>query len=601
MLHYRVVPESPHGHLFGVTVSLDKVNGELIWRLPAWVPGSYMIRDFARNIVAISATVDDQPLALTKRDKHSWHTAAAQGRVCLTLQIHAHDPSVRAAFLDSQYGFFDGTSLFLLPDGHDDAPCKVDIVKPDGVAFNGWTLATGLVVDAVDAAGFGRYQAENYADLIDRPVLMGELAQFDFDVAGSRHSIALSGRQQADSARLSRDVAAICGTHAAMFGAMPMTDYTFLTRVTGAGFGGLEHRNSSALACARNTLPRRGEAATDVRDDYRTLLGLISHEYFHSWNVKRIRPAAFVPYDLNQEVHTELLWAFEGITSYYDNLALVRSGVIGVDSYLELLGQDMTRVARGHGRFKQSLAESSFDAWTRFYKQDASAPNVIVSYYVKGALMALALDLTLRELTQGTKSLDDVMRLLWQRYGRHAYGADASADSGVPENGVQAVAEEVAGQSLASFFQQAVYGNDDIDLAPSLEVLGVCLQWRSAASHADKGGKPAPDSLYLGALLAADSAGVKLRVLYEQGVAMQAGLAAGDVLIAVDGLRVNQSNLDEVLASYVPGERVRLHAFRGDELLSVEVTLAASAPEFAYLQVATGGLTAAGRAWLQLK
>lgn len=601
MLHYRVVPESPYSHLFHVTVSLDNVSGQLVWQLPAWVPGSYMIRDFARNVVTISAQADGQEVALSKLGKDSWQTAAVHGNLTLSLQIHAHDSSVRAAFLDSQYGFFDGTSLFLLPQGHDNSPCEVEILQPAGPAFSGWTLATGLEAVAIDAQGFGRYRAANYADLIDRPVLMGDLAQFDFAVEGSRHRIALSGRQHADSARLCRDVAAICGTHAAMFGAMPMTDYTFLTRVTGAGFGGLEHRNSSALACARDTLPRRSDATTSVREGYRTLLGLFSHEYFHSWNVKRIRPAAFVPYDLTQEVHTELLWAFEGITSYYDNLALVRSGVIGVESYLELLGQDMTRVARGRGRFKQTLAESSFDAWTRFYKQDASAPNVIASYYVKGALVALALDLTLRELTHGAKSLDDVMRLLWQRYGRHAYGADTAADSGVPEKGVQAIAEEVAGQSLEHFFQQAIYGNDDIDLAPGLEKLGVTLQWRSAASHTDTGGKPAAASLHLGALVAADSAGVKLRVLYEQGPAMQAGLAAGDVLLAVDGLRVSQSSLDEVLSAYVPGERVRLHAFRGDELLHVDLTLANSEADFAYLEVATDGLTEAGRDWLKLK
>lgn len=596
MINYRVLPLSPERHLFQVTVRLENVQGELVWRLPAWVPGSYMIRDFARNVVHIHARCGEQPVALTKLDKQTWKTAAVDGALEMVMEVHAHDTSVRAAFLDNRYGFFDGTSLFLLPDGYDAIPCQVEILPPEGAPYLSWEMATGLNAAQQDKRGFGVFTAANYAELIDCPVLMGALTQATFEVRGVPHRIVLSGRHQADMARLCRDVQKICEQQVSVFDALPMTNYTFLTMVSGDGYGGLEHRNSTALACSRQSLPQRGDSPATVRDDYRTLLGLFSHEYFHSWNVKRIKPAAFTPYNLTQENYTSQLWAFEGITSYYDDLALVRSGVITPDSYLELLGQTLTRVARGRGRFKQSMVASSFDAWTRFYKQDASAPNVIVSYYTKGTWVALALDLTIRTLTQGAKSLDDVMRLLWQRYGR----SDADIATGVPENGVQQAAEEVAGQSLQAFFAQALEGTEDVNLTPLLAPLGVELQWRAAASHADKGGKPATAGLHLGALLAADPAGVRLTVVYEQGAAMQAGLAAGDVLLALDGIKTTQSNLDALLAQYVPGDKVRLHAFRGDELLTADVVLGMSEPDFASLALAAGGLSPTGRDWLKV-
>ncbi len=595
-MQYRVFPLSPERHIFAITATLENVSGTQQWQLPAWVPGSYMIRDFARHIVHIKAEAGGEALAITKLDKHTWQTAApAQtASVSVTIEVHAHDTSVRAAFLDNRYGFFDGASVFLRALGREEV-CQLDVQPPADSAYDSWTLATGLNPVNTDARGFGTFAADDYDSLIDHPVLMGKLETVQFDVDGVPHSIVLNGRQRADTARLTRDVQKICATQAALFGELPMQQYLFLTHVSGSAYGGLEHRNSSTLACPRKTLPRHNEAADKVRDGYRTLMGLFSHEYFHSWNVKRIKPAAFTPYDLTKENYTELLWAFEGITSYYDNLGLVRAGVISAESYLELLGQDITRVARSHGRHRQTVTESSFDAWTRFYKQDSNAPNAIISYYVKGALVALALDLTLRKITQGQKSLDDVMRLLWQRYGRDG---TAGRQQGVPEKGIQPLAEEVAGQSLEEFFQKALYSTDDIGLTELLAPLGVQLHWRGANGHADKGGKPGESTLHLGAMTAKHSQGVKLRVLYEQGIAMQAGLAPGDILIAIDYLKVTNDNLDDTLASFSPGDKVRLHAFRDDELMQYDVVLQPSANEFAWLEIAKDGLTDAGKAWL---
>jgi predicted metalloprotease with PDZ domain len=408
------------------------------------------------------------------------------------------------------------------------------------------------------------------------------------------HQVVIGGRHRADLDRLCRDLVPICEHHIDLFGEpAPMDHYVFITRATDNVYGGLEHRNSTSLMCPRKELPRPTDPPGEVSKGYRNYLGLCSHEYFHTWNIKRIKPEAFTPFDLSQEVHTELLWAFEGITSYYDELALVRTERITVDSYLELLGQLMTRVHRGRGRFRQTVTESSFDAWTRFYKQDENAPNAIVSYYAKGALIALALDLTIRDRTDEKSSLDDLMRELWRRYGQ--------TGEGVPEQGIQPIAEELVGGSMADFFNRALYSTDDLPLDELLAPRGIELNWRPADHHADTGGnagtpeRPAP---HLGVRLAEDPLGARIAVCYEQGAAMEAGLSAGDVVVAVDRLKVNPGNLDDVLSGFHPGEKVEVHAFRRDELMRFTVHLREDENTTAWLRVAPNGLTDKGRRWL---
>ncbi len=276
----------------------------------------------------------------------------------------------------------------------------------------------------------------------------------------------------------------------------PVDYYLFQLLVVGDGYGGLEHRASTSLISNRDGLPQPG--ATGVSEDYRSLLGLASHEYFHTWNVKRIKPAVFVPYDLTRENLTEQLWAFEGVTSYYDDLTLVRSGVIGLSDYLEILGRDITRLLRTPGRRKQSVAESSFDAWIKSYRQDENTPNAVVSYYVKGALIALALDLTLRRY--GTATLDDVMRTQWRRYGKSGIG--------VPEGGIEAIASELGGNDMSAFFDRYVRGTDELPLAELLALFGVDVSLRPAESANDKGGAPGKSKsarTWMGVILAGGS------------------------------------------------------------------------------------------------
>jgi predicted metalloprotease with PDZ domain len=414
--------------------------------------------------------------------------------------------------------------------------------------------------------GFGRYAADNYDELIDHPVEMGTFALASFKAHGVQHDIVFTGRiPNLDLQRISNDLKKICEAQIALFEPAskraPMDRYVFMTMVVGDGYGGLEHRASTALICSRADLPVIGQK--EMSDGYRTFLGLCSHEYFHTWNVKRIKPAAFAPYDLTRESHTSLLWLFEGFTSYYDDLMLVRSGVIDTEAYLKLVAKGINGVLRGSGRHKQSVAESSFDAWSKYYRQDENAPNAIVSYYAKGSLVALALDLTIRTETRGKRSLDDVMRALWQQYGRDFYDAEEGG-RGVTDAEVDALFDRVTGLKLKRLLDRWVRGTEDLPLAKLLAPFGVV--------YADTRKRSKPS---LGVRTTRDNADCKVANVYEGGAAHGAGVSAGDILVAIDGLRVTAANLDAVLARYRIGDTVALHVFRRDELLLLPLQLAA--------------------------
>ncbi|MES2353942.1 MAG: PDZ domain-containing protein [Pseudomonadota bacterium] len=595
-VRYRIVPKNPGAHLFEVTCSIDNPDpaGQII-SLPTWIPGSYMIREFARNIVWLKASSNNWPITVEKIDKSTWHCASVSGTLTITYEIYAWDLSVRAAHLDETHGFFNGTSTFIMVHGKENDAVEVDIAPPAGDRYHDWQIATAMRRVDAKPYGFGRYGADNYDELIDHPVEMGTFTLASLEACGVPHDIAITGRHRADLKRLSEDVKAICEYQINLFGQpAPMDRYVFLTMAVGDGYGGLEHRASTALICSRDDLPSTQDK--DRSEKYCGFLGLVSHEYFHTWNVKRIKPAAFLPYDLTRENYTRQLWAFEGITSYYDDLTLVRTGLLSREQYLATLAETITRVLRGSGRLKQSIADSSFDAWIKYYRQDENAPNAVSSYYTKGSLAALALDLTIRLATASSKSLDDVMRLLWQRYG--------SQGIGVPEGAIEKIADEVAGQNLAAFFELAVYGTDDLPLQELLAQFGVDLFLRPAESASDKGGKAgkkeAPPLAVLGAKTSSNGE-AKLTHIFDGGAAQASGLSAGDVVIAVDGLKVSGANLDNRIASYPADTTVSLHVFRRDELMTFEVMLKAASEDTCYLKITENqeeSLTQRRESWL---
>ncbi|WP_118184956.1 M61 family metallopeptidase [Paraburkholderia phosphatilytica] len=564
-IRYTIVPKQTAAHLFEVTVTVaDPDPDGQRFMLPVWIPGSYMIREFARNIVTLRAFSDaGRKVRVTKTDKQSWQAAPVKGALTLRYEVYAWDLSVRAAHLDDTTGFFNGTSVFLAVAGHEDARCIVDIQKPAGAQFRGWRVATALPeARGTKRYGFGLYEARDYDELADHPVTLGEFALATFKAHGVPHDIVISGRVVSlDMERLAADLKKICEAQIALFEPKskkaPVDRYVFMTLAVSDGYGGLEHRASTALICNRTDLPVQGR--TQLTEGYRTYLGLCSHEYFHTWNVKRIKPATFAPYDLTQENYTSLLWLFEGFTSYYDDLILVRSGRITTEDYFGLLGKTVGGVLRGSGRLKQTVAESSFDAWVKYYRQDENAANAIVSYYTKGSLVALAFDLTIRAQTGNRKSLDDVMRLLWQRFGRDFY---RGKPVGIAEGEVEALFAEATGADLSALFADGVHGTKDLPLETLLEPFGVSLK-----ADIDPNGKPS-----LGARMRA-GADCTLAAVHEGSAAQKAGLSAGDVLIALDGLRINGGNLDALLARYLPGDKVEIHAFRRDELRVAQVKL----------------------------
>ncbi len=572
MISYEVSFDNPNNHLFKVKLVIESPDsdGQKL-SLPNWIPGSYMIRDFAKNIVSMTASCDDKQRSIEKLDKSSWQVVGCESPLVIEYEIYALDLSVRSAHLDNSHAFFNGTSLFLQPSGLDDSLIDIRIMQPLA-GINDWTVKTSLHPQQVDEAGFGIYRARDYEELIDCPVEVSSSTDIQFMVNGVPHYLHLTGDlpQDVDEKTLGRDLATVCCEHAALFkDELPMREYRFLTMVVENGYGGLEHKSSTALVCSPADLPRKQHA--EQTDEYRKFLGLCSHEYFHLWNVKRIKPLAFQQHDLSEEVHTTLLWAFEGITSYYDDLALLRSGRITMENYLQLLAGNFTRLYRSPGRLRQTLFDSSFDAWTKFYKQDENAPNAIVSYYTKGAVVALGLDVMLRQKSQNQVTLDDFMRRLWLDFGKK--------EIGVAEGDLEKQAEELVGESLDEFFQLSLRSNQELPVEDWLKALGIGFRLRQEENPADQGkcvkhedlsessnGAPA---LTFGCRL--KNASTEVAYVQNNSAAEQCGICPGDTLVALGGKKITPDNYEKLLAGLSPGQEVAIHIFRRDCLYAFSI------------------------------
>jgi predicted metalloprotease with PDZ domain len=584
LIRYRVRLADLERHWFEIECRIEDAAEEQRFSLPAWIPGSYLLRDFARHVVRVEAKSGAETLPVVKTAAAEWSVRGANRTLCFTITVYALDQSVRGAYLDRTRGYFNGPCVFVSPHGRDREPVEVTIEPPAQPVTAAWRVATALAAVAVDERGFGIYRAADYDELLDHPAEISDFESVDFEAGGVPHRLVIAGRFESDLDRIAADLAEICTTQIDFFGRPPPFDrYLFLGLAVGEGHGGLEHRASTSLIFGRDDLPKAGEAGPSR--DYQRFLALASHEYFHTWHVKRTKPVAFMPYRLDRRNHTRLLWVFEGITSYYQELMLLRSGVVGVGAFLQRVGELLTRVYRMPGRLRQSLENASFDAWDVLYRPEPHHPNTTISYYTKGALVALALDLTLRRETAGRTSLDDVVRELWRRYG--------AVGIGVPEDGFERLAEEISGLDLRSFFASAVRGTEDPPLNALLAEFGVALELRPRAANGEL--------LTLGAAVREREHGLELVSVLDGGAAERAGLNPGDVLVAVDRLRVTGRNLARRLARFESGERVTATVFRGDELLEVGIVLAPAPLDTCYL-VAREGADAKAlerrRAWL---
>ena len=513
-VHYRIEAPDPHNHLFHVTLTVAKPAAQQELTLPVWIPGSYLVREFSKNLQNLQARQGSKALALQQLDKHRWQVACQSGKpLVLHYAVYACDASVRTAWLDAARGFFNGTSLCLRAEGHTDQPCTLEIVAPENIAGSAqWSCATGLFPLKVDAQGFGTYRADDYDTLADSPVEMGPFWSARFTACGVPHRIVVAGAAPSfNGKRLVADTRTICETAIRFWhgeGKPPFKNYLFMLNVVDDGYGGLEHRNSTALICARRDLPRTTPPHSG--EGYTTLLGLISHEYFHTWNVKRLRPAEFARYDYAQENYTQLLWFFEGFTSYYDDLLLRRAGLLDHGGYLKLLTKTIHQVLQTPGRKVQTVAQASFDAWVKYYRQDENTPNATVSYYTKGALVALCLDLTLRR--EGRTTLDDVMRALWHR----------SAGGPMDEATLRAVLLELGGRPFDAELDAWVHSTAELPLEELLGAHGISVKREDP-----------PIAQRLG-LRVSETGAVQIKTVLRGALAEQAGMAAGDEWIGIE-------------------------------------------------------------------
>lgn len=478
VLHYRIQALYPNQHLFQVTLRIAQPDANQVVQLPTWIAGSYLTREFAQNLQSLCARQGRRVCTIEQLDKHSWQIdCVADKSVEISYQILAHDNSVRAAWLDDVRGFFNATSLCLMVLGQTDSTHTITI---EPVRNKDWQVATGLRPVQVDRQGFGIYCAPNYDVLADCPVEMSDFWMGTFSAYGVPHQFVISTPPaNLDSERLLKDTQRICETEIRFWHPIkphenvPYERYVFMLNAVHDGYGGLEHHNSTALVASRKNLPLKGK---ETGENYVVLLGLISHEYFHNWNIKRLKPADFVPYDYVRENYTELLWFFEGMTSYYDDLMLLRSGCIDQAGYINQLQKNVDAVYNTPGRFIHSAAQSSFEAWTKLYRRDAHSPNRTVSYYTKGALIALCLDLTLRK--EGKTTLDAIMRALYKRCYSHQTEA---ASQGLCEQDVLAVLRELGGRSFAKEIKQWVHETKDLPIAELLKAHGIIVEAKKAS------------------------------------------------------------------------------------------------------------------------
>ena len=543
MVDHRVDIADAHAHLFRVTLRLPRPAAEQRLSLPVWIPGSYLVREFARHLSLPTARQGRSERPLRQLDKTSW-VATCSGRAPLVVSVlvYAFDRSVRGAFLDAQRGFFNGTSLFLQAAGHERSAQRVTL----GPLPARWQVATAMA----PSPGRARcYEAADYAELVDHPFELGPFWRGGFDAGGTAHELVVSGAWPSfDGDRLLADVQRVCAAQIRFWhgrGRPPFARYLFLLHAGDEGQGGLEHRASTALQAARRDLPRIGLA--DGGDGYTGLLGLFSHEYFHAWNVKRMRPPGFEQPDLAREAPTPLLWFFEGFTAYYDDLFLLRTGLVDRARYLRLLARSIESVIASPGRRVQSVAAASFDAWTKFYRPDENTANATVSYYAKGALVALLCDLGLRRRSGAT--LDQAMQSLWRRRGNGAVG----------EAEIAAALVALGGPAMQHDLQRWVHGTDELPLADALAAVAVTLKTGAPTLAAQLGLR----------LSEAAVSGIHVKQVLRGSAAEAAGVAAGDELLAADGWRLRR--LDDARQWLAAGAAFELLVVREQRLLGLRI------------------------------
>ncbi|MDQ6652971.1 MAG: PDZ domain-containing protein [Acidobacteriota bacterium] len=563
---FAVSMPKPHTHMLDVEVRIKRGGAEQLANqevliMPVWTPGSYLIREFARHVQDFAATdAAGQPLKWDKINKNSWRVVTNGSREWrANYRVYANELSVRTNELNSDHAFWNNAALLMYPEGFLNAPSTLRIIAPQP-----WRVATGLPPVPGQKSTF---RAANFDTLYDSPVEVSNFKTLSFEVKGVPHRIVIDGDGNYDPEKMRADVKKIVETEVELMGGeVPYHDYTFILHLRSNTGGGLEHLNSTALGYPRfgfspepsEGVNSAGPGAPPLRT-YRGFLSLVAHEFFHLWNVKRIRPDALGPFDYTKENYTRLLWVAEGITDYYARLALRKAGLISVKEFLSENARAFQNLQNTPGRLEMTAEESSFDTWIKYYRQDENSVNSQVDYYDKGAILGLLLDLEIRRQSKGAKSLDDVMRYLYTEF----YKKDRNY---TPED-FQKACEIMAGASLDQLFAKYVRGREELDYNSALNAAGLRLETTAPS------GATAMDKPYLGADLVQEGDRLMVRRVYAGGPAYEQGLNTGDQIVALNNMRANKDFFDARMAEKRPGDLITLTIFRSDDLSIMPVKL----------------------------
>jgi predicted metalloprotease with PDZ domain len=578
-IHYSVAMPNPESHLFEVTLRVQGWSEPVLdLKMPVWTPGSYLVREYARHLQDFRSQSGDRALPWRKVSKNHWQIETnSVSDVTVCYQIFANELTVRTNHLDSTHGYFNPAALcFFLP-GFERNCYRVTVVPPQPQ----WRTVTTLPTVAGDNLTFA---AADFDTLVDSPFEIGYHESYDFEVMGKPHQLVVWGQGNLEPERAIRDIKKVIEVEAEMFGGLPYDRYVFLLHLSGSGFGGLEHKDSCTLNYSR--------FGFRVKDKYERFIQLVAHEFFHLWNVKRIRPKALEVFDYEQENYTPSLWFSEGTTSYYDLVIPYRAGIYNVKGYFQNLAKEITRLQTTPGRNVQPASESSWDAWIKLYRRDANSDNSQISYYLKGELVSFLLDLLIRAKHGNARSLDDVMRLMWQQFGGYyaenddfalKSGTDAqpahltsngqlnshsrTAEIGFTPEQLQSAIESVADMDLSDFFARYVDGTEELPYNQYLEPFGLQI----LVDESDQTPR-------IGWMLGAENGRQMVKFVEAESPAQLAGIDAGDELLAIAGFRVNAEQVAERLKDYQPGDTVEVTVFHQDELRSCPVTLAKPRP-----------------------
>lgn len=532
VLRYTLAMPAPQTHYFEVKMELRGFGQDYTdLKMPVWAPGSYLVREFARHVERLQATAGGQPLAVEKLDKNTWRVRhPQQGSFQVSYGVYAYELSVRTSFIDADHGFALGSSLFLYPASSKDLPSQVT-VQPAA----GWpTVSTAL--RPVPGMQKFVYQSASYDELADSPIEIGTQKVLNFTANNTPHQVAMYGPFTADEPRLLADMKKVTEEAQRVVGQNPLDHYLFIVHNTEAGGGGLEHLYSTTLGA------RPGTYGNDV--SYKNFLRLVAHEYFHLWNVKRIRPMALEPFDYDHENYTHMLWVSEGQTEYMANQITQRAGFYTAQQYYDLLATVLTGVENQPGNKLQPVAMASFDAWIRAYRPDENSKNSEISYYDKGEMVGLVLDLMIVQASNGQKHLDDVFRLLYDKYYK-------GLKRGFTDQEYQDAVAQVAGRRFDDFFQTYVYGARTLDYHTALGYVGLALSSTPGANGS------------LGATIANKNGHYVVTYVKRDGTAWNGGLNVNDEILQLNGAAPTDEAVKQALFASAPSTALRLQVKHG--------------------------------------